>query len=58
MTIYCKECNELGEQRGNPFCLRYSVILRAVPMDDVAVKFPIKCLECIENENKKENNNV
>lgn len=57
-TIYCKECSELGEQRNNPYCLKHKAILRAVPMDDAAVKHPIKCLECIEQENnciEKEN---
>lgn len=52
MSIYCKDCRELGERIGvkTAYCLKYAEALREVPMDEAAVKYPVKCLKCIEGE--------
>jgi hypothetical protein len=59
MTIYCKDCNELEEKKkiiglsSCMYCKKYNTYLRMVPMDDAIIKYPIKCLECIENQEEK-----
>lgn len=54
MTIYCKECPELIEQKGkfntSLHCKKFKIYLRTVPMDNSIIKFPIRCLVCIEKD--------
>jgi hypothetical protein len=62
MSIYCKDCSELITKINKfgvtSYCKKFNEYLREVPMDNNIIKYPIKCLECINQENKKRLNYV
>lgn len=57
-SIYCNGCKKIKDDSRNIKCDEFNdIILRLAPMDDANLKFPIKCLECIDKRHKKCDNN-
>ncbi len=56
-SIYCEECKLIGEKFHCPYCIEYETLLRAVPMNEMPTKFPVRCLDCIKEENNEKSSN-
>ncbi len=52
-SIYCEGCKKIGEELHCPYCVEYQTRLREVPMNEMSVNFPIRCLDCIKEENNE-----